>query len=68
MRVAFMNFYTNQLYWRNFMSFVKIKSNKPRRNHEELAELRKAKRKGEDRKKLQRGRDYEYMICDDLSN
>lgn len=50
------------------MSFVKIKSNKPRRNHEELAELRKAKRKGEDRKKLQRGREYEHMICDDLSN
>lgn len=50
------------------MSFIKIKSKKPRRNHEELAELRKTKRKGEDRKKLQRGRDYEYMICDDLSN
>lgn len=48
------------------MSFVKIKSNKPRRNHEELAELRKAKRKGEDRKKLRRsGNNYEYLICDD---
>lgn len=48
------------------MSFVKIKSNKPKRNHQEYSELRQAKRKGEDRKKLIRGARYDLLICDEL--
>lgn len=46
------------------MTFERIKSNKPRRNHKEQVEFSAKKRKGEDRKKLMRGRRVDIIICD----
>lgn len=47
------------------MSFIKIKSSKPRRNFKEQQEFSKGKRKGEERKSLMRDRHADVLIIND---